>query len=45
MTIFLNAIGCVDREFIDAAIPCGPCHSVFIDGFKVYSYSVLAADL
>jgi hypothetical protein len=27
------------------SIPCCTCHSVFIDHFKVYSYSVLAADL
>jgi hypothetical protein len=27
------------------SIPCCPCHSVFIDNFKVYGYSVLAADL
>ena len=27
------------------SIPCGSCHSVFIDDFKVYCYSVLAADL
>ena len=27
------------------SIPWGICHSVFIDDFKVYVYSVLAADL
>jgi len=27
------------------SIPCGSCHSIFIDDFKAYSYSVLAADL
>jgi hypothetical protein len=27
------------------SIPCGRCHSVFIDDFKVYCYSVLAGDL
>jgi hypothetical protein len=27
------------------SIPCGSCHSVFIDDFKVYCYSVLAGDL
>jgi hypothetical protein len=27
------------------SIPWGMCHSVFIDDFKVYGYSVLAADL
>ena len=27
------------------SIPCGSCHSVFIDDFKVYCYSVLACDL
>jgi hypothetical protein len=27
------------------SIPWGICHSVFIDDFKVYGYSVLAADL
>jgi len=27
------------------SIPCGSCHSIFIDDFKAYCYSVLAADL
>jgi len=27
------------------SIPCGRCHSVFIDDFKVYSDPVFAADL
>jgi len=27
------------------SIPCGSCHSVFIDDFKVYCFSVLAGDL
>jgi hypothetical protein len=27
------------------SIPYVGCHSVFIDDFKVYSYSVFAADL
>jgi hypothetical protein len=27
------------------SIPCGRCHSVFIDDFKVYYYFVLAGDL
>jgi hypothetical protein len=27
------------------SIPCGSCHSVFIDDFKVYCYSVFAGDL
>jgi hypothetical protein len=27
------------------SIPCSSCHSVFIDDFKVYCFSVLAGDL
>jgi hypothetical protein len=27
------------------SIPCSSCHSVFIDDFKVYSYSLFAGDL
>jgi hypothetical protein len=27
------------------SIPCSTCHSVFIDDFKVYRYSLLAGDL
>jgi hypothetical protein len=45
MTLFLLCTGCVGREFIDGVDACCTCHSVFIDHFKVYSYSVLAADL
>jgi hypothetical protein len=30
---------------VTLSIPCCTCHSVFIDDFKVYGYSVLAADL
>jgi hypothetical protein len=26
-------------------IPYGSCHSIFIEDFKVYSYSILAGDL
>jgi hypothetical protein len=37
-----------DASFVNSvtlSIPHGSCHSVFIDDFKVYSDSVLAADL
>jgi len=27
------------------SIPCGSCHSVFIDNFKVYCYSLMAGDI
>jgi hypothetical protein len=27
------------------SIPCGSCHSVFIDDFKVYCFSILADDI
>ena len=30
---------------VTLSIPFGSCHSVFIDDFKVYYYSLLAADL
>jgi hypothetical protein len=36
------------RRFVNSvtlSIPLGSCHSVFIDDFKVYCYSLLAADL
>jgi hypothetical protein len=33
------------RYRFHAVIVCGRCHSVFIDDFKVYCYSVLAGDL
>jgi hypothetical protein len=39
---------CFDASFVNSvtlSIPHGSCHSVFIDDFKVYSDSVLAADL
>jgi hypothetical protein len=33
------------RYRFHAVVVCGRCHSVFIDDFKVYCYSVLAGDL
>jgi len=45
MTLFLLCTGCVGREFIDGVDGCCTCHSVFIDHFKVYSYSLFAGNL